>query len=163
MASAAHDGAGEEMASAAESVASEENRGPEMAEDYNRFPMDLVEMEEPQLLESPILALIRQTTALKEQMRELKEMRERYERTGCLDPRCHNSEAPVNIIEIVKDSGNTIGEKRRLGSSGDEDVVIRGVIVAGGASSKRKNAARWRKRKLLREEEKIYNSCWQRL
>jgi len=40
-----------------------------------------------------------------------------------------------------------MSETRELGSSGDEDVVLGGVIVAGGASQKAKNAARRGKRK----------------
>jgi len=71
-------------------------------------------------------------------------------------------EAPETKEEIVEDSGNTVGEERRLGSSGDKDAVIRGVIVAGGTSTKRKNAARRRKRKLIRSEreEEEMKSRW---
>jgi len=64
-----------------------------------------------------------------------------------------------NFKEIVKSSGDTVGEEPRLGSSGDEDVVIREVIVARGASSKTKNAAHPRKTKLLILEERRGNDC----
>ena len=39
------------------------------------------------------------------------------------------------------------GDRRLLGSSGDEDAVIGGVIVAGGASQKARNKRRKNKRK----------------
>ena len=44
------------------------------------------------------------------------------------------------------------GDIMPLGSSGDEDAVIGGVIVAGGASQKAKNKRRKSKRKLKRSE-----------
>jgi len=178
--------AGEEMMSATDDVAGEEedDEVPEMAEDYNRFAMDLVEEKEP---EPPVpakkLPISKWTEEMKDRylgrVKEEKEKscqcphRDKAERppsplcpsylTRVTEERGRQLEetgewpglgAPVSGKEIVKSGRNTTGEERRLGSSGYEDAVIGGVIVAGGASTKRKNAARWKKRKLLREEEK---------
>jgi len=100
---------------------------PEMAEEYNRFAMDLVEDVGP--IQSQKSDLSRLADLRDEVKRKLEEMM----RTGraCL-------ETPENLDKIVENSGNTVDEVRRLGSSGEEDVVIGGVIVAGGASTKRK-------------------------
>lgn len=152
--------AGEVPGEAAESVAGEEedNEVPEMAREYNRFAMDLDVVEEPQPPEAPIQALEKRIMVLGNQMRERREAFRKLEE----EYRCPHLEAPENKIKIVEDSGNTVGEERRLGSSGDEDAVIGGVIVARGTSTKRKNAARRRKRKLIRSEreEEEMKSRW---
>ena len=136
----------------------EEGR-PGMAEESNRFAMDLVEEVEP----DPPLPLIPQKfpeeglreremgellTRAREVMRKKRELEEEI---CCPGLGAHNAGS-----EIVK------GKGEGLGSSGDEDTVIGGVIEAGGASTKRKNAARRRKRKLLRleREEEEMKSHW---
>jgi len=129
---------------------------PEMAKEYNRFAMHLV--EEMELEDTPpprsVLSRVAEVLGRCERLREVEERlsmeKERYveeHRSHCLD-------APEELKEIDRNSGNTVGEGRRLESSGDENMVIGGVIVAGCASTKRKNAARRKKRKLLREGEK---------
>jgi len=105
---------------------------PEMAEDNNRFAMDLV--EEVGHTTSQGLDPVRIENLVVEIRKKLDERR------GML------------AEQIDENSGDTVEGMKRLRSSGDEDVVIGGVIVAGGASTKRKNAARRKKRKLLREE-----------
>jgi len=162
--------AGEGGVSATDDVAGEEedDRMPVMAEDCNRFAIDLVEMEETQPPEPrlrhfweredfnrPAMDLVEMEETqppeplVPSYLKRVKEERGKgLEETG----EWPSLGASGKIKEIEKGSGNTTGEERRLGSSGDEDIVIRGVIVASGASNKRKNAARRRKRKLLREE-----------
>ena len=127
---------------------------PEMAEKYNRFVMDLVEDVDPIPPQPSTSSRVAELEAMCKRVREgnrekLREYEELVRSTGCA---C--LEASESSEEIVENGGNTVGEMRRLGSSGDEDAVIGGVIVAGGASTERKNAARRKKRKLLREERK---------
>jgi len=103
-------------------------RVPEMAEDCNRFKMDLVER-----VDSVPEPLIPSCVG-----RSVWERAEELEREGGW---------PTLRKPGLKQIDN--GEGRRgLGSSGDEDAIIGGVIVAGGASQKAKNAARKKKRKI---------------
>jgi len=50
--------------------------------------------------------------------------------------------------------------KGYLGSSGDEDTIIGGVIVVGGVSQKAKKVARRGKRKSRRSEASGWKGGW---
>jgi len=125
---------------------------PEMAEDCNRFAMDLVEDIEPTPPPPPVSSrrtelaeMMRRVQGLAKMQKELIEGKKEWEKNNC----------PYSTGEEIDK-----GTGRRLGSSGDENAVIGGVIVAGGASTKRKNAAQRKKRKLIREEERRENEGW---
>jgi len=99
---------------------------PVMAVDVNRFQVDLIEEADSvldPLIPSQMVGLVRRRDE-----------------------------------ELAREGGwPTLGsprtiKTRELGSSGDEDAVLGGVIVAGGASQKAKNTARWGKRKNRRSE-----------
>jgi len=106
---------------------------PEMARDCNRFVSDLVEEEDSipdPLIPSCVGGLVR--------LREAS-----LEREGGW---------PALGNPGLKEIDKSVEAVRSLGSSGDEDTIIGGVIVAGGASQKAKNAARRGKRKNCRSE-----------
>ena len=125
-----------ELAVAGEAGGQEENTAsemeedefvPEMAEGCNRLEMDLVEVDlipDP-LIPSCVDGLVKLSTV------ELEE----------------EGGWPALGNPILKEGDKSVGVVRELGSSGDEDTIVGGVIVAGGASQKAKNAARRGKRK----------------
>jgi len=111
-------------------------RVPEMAENCNRFKMDLVGREVSPLPDSVVMESLKslRTVAL-----------DVWRQRGLLRERMEVEEAGLRReMEGVLEG--------RLVSSGDEDAIIGGVIVAGGASQKAKNAARKKKRKIRRGE-----------
>jgi len=100
---------------------------PEMAENCNRFELDLV--EEVDSVPDPLI------------------------------PSCVDDLVRMRGAELEAEGGWPVlsgrgvdkfgeGMVRELGSSGDEDAIVGGVIVAGGASQKARNAARKKKRKI---------------
>jgi len=64
-------GEGLEIATGVVAEEEEDVRVPEMAEGYNRFPMDLVEREEPQPPATPMQILVRRALELRGQVREM--------------------------------------------------------------------------------------------
>jgi len=142
-----------EVREAEETVANEaneqeENTGmedeefvPEMAEGCNRFVIDLV--EEVDSVPNPLIPLC---------VCGLVRLREgELEKEGAW-PALGNP----GLKEIDKREGGMRG----LGSSGDKDIIIGGMIVAGGASQKAKNAARRGKRKSRWSKASSWNGGW---
>ena len=106
---------------------------PDVADGCNRFALDLV--GEVDSVPSPLIP------SCVDGLVRLREM-ELEEEGGW----------PALENPVVKKIDISVGEVKYLGSSGDEDEIIGGVIVAGGALQKAKNAARKRKRKIRRGE-----------
>jgi len=107
---------------------------PEMAEDCNRFKMDLVEMEDwtPDPPVQPINC---------DRLEELKR--------SVMDAVRETRELNANLERVLEEREVMRRRKLSLGleSSRDEDAILGGVIVVGGASQKAKNTARKKKRK----------------
>jgi len=113
----------------------------EMARDCNRFRLDLV-VKEDSVLDPLIPSCVDGLVMLRKASLE--------EEGGW----------PALGSPRIKEIDRKKGVMRSLGSSGDEDTIIGGVIVAGGASQKAKNAARRGKRKNRRSEASGWNGGW---
>ena len=128
---------------------------PSMASDCNRFKMDLVPYDQEESIQVPLIPTNKIGVDNDDTMTGLEIIPSSL---SALEKK----ERMVEIFEeeIARLKGKEVEMNTGLGSSGDEDAIIGGVIVAGGASQKAKKKNK-RKRKGTKKNgsEKVKEVC----